>query len=583
MKKLLSIYFLLFVVVFSFAQGRYAEISQKDFKKHISYLASDELKGREPGTPGDMAAAKYIRDKFRRAGLTLLGDNGFQYFDVVKGVAFGENNTLNIADSIYKIGGKYTPLSFSGSDNVDAQVVFVGYGFSINEDTLKWDDYNNVDVTNKWVMMFRADPDLDNPKSAFASYSSDRYKVMNALDQGAAGVLLINSVDFDKQDTLEKLQRRKSAGATSIPVLQIKRIIANQILASNNITIGDLEKWMKEHHTTKSVVTETKISASVELLTQKAQTMNVVGYLEGKSDEYIIIGGHYDHLGMGGESSRTPDTVAVHYGADDNASGTSVVIELAQKIAQKGSECGVLFMAFGAEEMGLLGSNYFTENPLTDLSKAKAMLNFDMMGRLNEDRALLIGGTGTALQMDSLINIGIDSTKYAINKSMSGTGASDHSSFYAKNIPVLFFSTGVHDQYHTPADHIRLINFSGITELSNDILQLIQLVLREDQELTFQKVDDGGTQGVRRSMKVTLGIVPDFASQVEGVGVAGVREGRPAANGGIIKGDIIVAMEGKAITNIYDYMFRMGKFEKGQLITVEVKRGVEKKVLIITL
>ena len=462
-------------------------------------------------------------------------------------------------------------------------MIFAGYGFSINSDTLTWDDYTGIDAKGKWILIFRADPDLDNIASPFAQFGTDRYKVMNAMDHGAVGVILVSTQDFDADDQLEKLKPQRQISPAKIPVIQVKRSVAEFLLSGSDKSLADLEVHFKNQYQPASFSTGSVINCSVELITEKAKTMNVVGLLPGNTDGFVVIGAHYDHLGMGGESSRAPDTVAVHYGADDNASGTAMLIEMAQRVSIEKPERGIIFIAFGAEEMGLLGSRYFVENPLVDLKQIKVMFNCDMVGRLNEEKMLMIGGTGTALETDSLLSIGLDSTLFNIAKSPGGTGPSDHSSFYSGGIPVLFFSTGVHDQYHTPADIADLINFEGMELLGNSIFNLLEFYAYNNQTLTFQESKEPQPAGMRRRMKVTLGIVPDFAKTVEGLGVAGIRAGGPADNGGMKKGDIIKSIDGKAVTNIYDYMYRMGNYSKGQRITVEVLRGEKKELLIIQL
>ncbi len=559
------------------------EIDAKEMQDYIYYLASDELQGRLPGTEGDKAAAHYIRSKFHEAGLELLGEGGYQYFEVTTGIKMGEHNSLRIDGSAYQLDEDFVPLSFSGSGETDAEVVFVGYGFSINTDTLKWDDYSGMEVKDKWVLVFRADPDLDNVASPLSQFSTDRYKVMNAMDHGATGVLLVNTEDFDAEDKLEKLKPERGIGSTKIPVIQITRDVADYILGKTNKSFKDLESLYKNQYHSASFNTKVNLAGIADLQPEKTTTANIVGLIPGESEDIVVLGAHYDHLGMGGESSRSPGVSAVHHGADDNASGTAMLIEMAQKFSATKPESTLLFIAFGAEEMGLLGSRYFVENPLINMDNVKAMFNFDMVGRLKEDNSITISGTGTALETDSLLSIGMDSTEFQIGKSPGGTGPSDHSTFYSEGIPVLYFTTGVHDEYHTPEDKADLINYAGMEKLGNSIFNLLDLYINNQQALTYQESVDPQRQGMRRRMKVTLGIVPDFAENVEGLGVSGVRSGGPAYNAGMQKGDIIKGIDDLAVTNIYDYMHRMGNYSVGDRITVEVEREGEKVLLIVQL
>jgi hypothetical protein len=302
-----------------------------------------------------------------------------------------------------------------------------------------------------------------------------------------------------------------------------------------------------------------------------------------------VLGAHYDHLGFGGpgSGSRQPDTVAIHYGADDNASGVSAMIELAEKLSLSGPPlpCSFLFIAFGAEEEGLLGSKYFMEHSLIPVSNIRLMINLDMIGRL-QSRSLQIGGTGTALETDSILTVLQLSDSVNITRSPEGSGPSDHASFYAKDIPVLFFTSGPHSDYHTPYDRPDRIDLNGMIRISDFVYDLLVDFGRMEVPLTFResgpKVRPAGKYG---RMKVTLGIMPDFmdSDDHEGMRVDMVTPGRPAALGGMKKGDYIIAIEGKPIENVYDYMFRLSKVEPGHQIVVTVLRNEEKLDLLIQL
>jgi hypothetical protein len=290
---------------------------------------------------------------------------------------------------------------------------------------------------------------------------------------------------------------------------------------------------------------------------------------------------------MGGPSSRARDTVAVHHGADDNASGVSEMIELAEKFAlTKGShKRSLVFAAFSGEEMGLLGSKYFTENPLIDLTKVNAMINLDMVGRLKDSSTLQIGGAGTAEGLKGLVKSLSDTNLIRLTFSDEGYGPSDHSSFYGKDIPVLFYSTGAHLDYHTPRDTWDKINYTGMTEISNLIFNVAENLANNSERLKFKEA--GPKVEINRVMRrkgVTLGIMPDFAGNVKnGLRADFVTPGKPAALGGMKKGDIITSINSKSVNNIQDYMFRMGQLKHGETINVEVLRNGKKLVLLIQL
>ena len=569
------------------------EISIEELNDHISYLASDSLKGRKPGTPEGRLAATYIRDQFSDFGFKLLGDKGFQYFDVITGVLTGSNNSLSIGDTKAIPDEDFRPLSFTANASLDASVAFCGYGFDINKDDFSWLDYEGIDVNGKWVLLLRADPELDNDESLFIPYAKDRDKVLTAKDKGAAGVLFVSGVEYNKKDELAKLEVDQLGTNSGLPVFHITRSFANEILSSSSMSIEELESKIIETKNPIPFDCGVSVKGTAEVENQKVKTQNVVAFLKGSnqefSDEVILIGGHYDHLGLGGpnSSSRALGETGVHYGADDNASGVASVVEIAEKLAENKSSLkrSVLVMAFAAEEMGLLGSKYFTANPLIDLENIVAVINIDMVGRLKETNELMVGGTGTSIEGEELLSNLVEETGLKLSMSPNGFGPSDHASFYIEELPVFFFSTGAHEDYHTPKDGIEGINFEGLKLLDDFIYTLSENLINSDSTLTFQEAGPmQQTTNVRRRSGVTLGIMPNFTStENNGLGVDGVTPGRPAALGGILKGDIITAIEGKEVTNIYDYMARMNNLEFGQTITVDIIRDGEKKIFLIQL
>jgi aminopeptidase YwaD len=570
------------------------DITAADLKSHISYLASDDLKGRYTGTPGSKAAAEYIRDQFRDAGLKLLGDDGFQNFEVVVSVKKGPNNSFGIDEKIAAKDGDFTPFPFSKNATVAAQVVFAGYGFEISQDSLLWNDYKGIDVNGKWVMLLRGDPEMEKQESRFVTFGDDRDKVILARDKGAAGVIFVSGKKFDSNDDLVSMYFDKTQSTAGLPVIHIKRLVANEILSGNKINVDSLESLLISGMKPNSMVLSCTVQATTEVLQEKVVARNVVGLLEGTDpilkDSYIIVGAHYDHLGMGGpgSGSRFLDSMAIHNGADDNASGVAGILELAsflasEKIPLKRS---VVFIAFDGEELGILGSKYFTDNPLIDLKKADAMINFDMIGRLKQENpAIMIGGTGTSVESEGILG-SLNTGSIKLNFSPEGYGPSDHAVFYADNIPVFFFSTGAHEDYHTPDDDWDRINFEGEKDVLEIGKQLITMLADKNENLTFQeagpKQQEGGRAGYR--FKVTLGIMPDFNTAAgAGLGVGGVTKDKPAYKGGILKGDIITAIDGKQVNDIYDYMNRLKKLQPGQVISVDVLRQEQKIVLIIQL
>jgi len=590
MKARLFISFLLSIsfVITTLSQEN-PDITVGELEEHVGFLASDGFGGRLPGTDGDMLSQAYIAGRFQRAKIELLANDGFQYFELVTSVEAGENNSINFPGLYSVLGEDFTPLSFSKNSTLKAGVVFAGYGFQVENDTLTWDDYEGIDVKGKWVVILRGEPGEEVGNSPFASFVGLREKVLAAKDLEAGGVLFVSGPSFDEEDAIMRMFYDKTTADAGMPVFHVKRYIADSLLG---ISIASLEKKIQQQNQSNSFESTAILEASSEVIHQKVKTANIVGRIEGSdpafSDEIIVIGAHYDHLGMGGpgSGSREPDTEAVHNGADDNASGVAGIIEIAEKIAaeEEGWRRTIVVVAFGAEEMGLIGSKYFVENPVIEMENVIAMFNFDMIGRLSDEASVAIGGTGTSLESEDLLTEYLDHWDLKGSYSKEGFGPSDHAAFYAEDIPVFFISTGAHQDYHTPQDDVEFINFEGEKIVADFAFDLIKDVANRDEKLTYQEAGAKTRSGGRMKFKVTLGIVPDFTStENNGLGVGGTRSGGPAEKAGMLKGDLIVAMDGLEVTNIYDYMARLKKLEPGQIITVDVMRDGEKVVLLVQL
>ncbi|MBE0675432.1 MAG: M28 family peptidase, partial [Bacteroidales bacterium] len=454
-----------------------------------------------------------------------------------------------------------------------------------------WNDYEDLDIAGKWVMLLRADPEVDNNSSSFAAISSDRYKAMTARDKGAAGVIFVSGEKYDPNDEFENLKNGEFP--VGIPAIRVKRETASSLIRSSGMSILEIEKKLNESRLPSGFATGLTASAVTEIERRNSPAKNVVMLLPGSDpslkDEYVIIGAHFDHIGMGGEgsSSRATDTVAVHYGADDNASGVAMMLELAQKFAgtPNSNRRSLLFIAFSGEEMGLLGSKYFVDNSPIDLKQVNAMINLDMVGRLKETNVLQLGGAGTASGMRDLLTSLTDTAILKLALSDEGYGPSDHSAFYGKEIPVVFASTGAHLDYHTPFDTEDRINYKGMIIISDYLYALADTLTSGSQRLAFMEAGpkDGGSRGMRRK-GVTLGIMPDFAGNTQnGLRADFVTPGRPAALGGMIKGDIIKSINGKTVSNIEDYMFRLNQLKPGETITLEIERDGKRELLLIQL
>ncbi|MGE0088197.1 MAG: M20/M25/M40 family metallo-hydrolase [Bacteroidales bacterium] len=567
------------------------EITETELYNHIHFLASDSLKGRFPSTAEDKISALYIAQRFKESNHKLLFKNGLQEFEIKPILVTGEKNSILFKNKKFTYNVDFSTFPFSKNSELEAEIVFAGYGFTIKNDSIYWNDFETIDVKDKWVIILLGSPVVANGSSPYEAYKSAHSKAIAAKDRGAGGVIFVAGQSFDREETLINLN--EPMGLIDIPAIQIKRDLANLLIKKSGFTIQDLENYLVTEKKPNSFIINEKIKVSTDIREIKRTTFNVVAELivdTSANADYIVIGAHYDHLGFGGigSGSRNPNIKAVHYGADDNASGVSSLLEIAQKLesTKEQHKSNFLFVAFGAEEMGLLGSKFFTNNLPVDKSQIKAMINIDMVGRMKDDQSLQIGGVGSSTISDSLANL--INSKYSLKLGLSkeGYGPSDHSSFYSLNIPVFFVSTGPHTDYHTPGDSIGNINIKGLQIVTNYIYDLAFNLATTTSPIIFTEAGPkapANNMGGRK-MKVTLGIMPDFSGvEKRGLRIDLVIEGKAAAKAGLKTGDIIIAMDGLPVKDIYEYMDRLTKLNAGQIITIEVIRENENKVLIVQL
>ncbi len=578
MKKFTALYLSIIISLSAYSQQLISnkEITSNELLYHVSILASDTLQGRYPGTTYDKIAAKYIKDQLNSYGLSMLGNKGYQFFTIEKpSEKRFENTHLMIDGKRLTYGIDYTTLPSRGSDSLCANAVFVGYG--------NRSEYSNVDVKRKWAVFFKNE---DTSKNENEMELFDFRKIEIAKEQSAAGIIILNNDDKNNAISLDN-----NAKDYGMPIF-ILNVKSTENLLQSFGDIQSIKQHIKSGNQNIYHKLPVTICGKVGKSFEEINTQNVVAILRGSdpnlNNEYIVIGGHYDHLGLGGKNanSRMPDTVAVHNGADDNASGVSAILEIAQKFAseRKNLKRSVVFIAFGAEEMGLVGSQRFVESDIIPVSNIKAMINLDMVGRLVDDK-LEISGTKTSVQAELILNeLNADST-FKLGLTPSGFGPSDHASFYAKNIPVFFITTGIHLDYHTPFDDIDKINAEGMQKVSDYTYRLAQNLANMDSSLTFTK--SGSRMMPSRNsgkLKVTLGIIPDVSgSSTNGLKAIGVTDDKPAAKAGMKNGDVIVSINGKSVTNINDYMERLSELKPDTTATVVVVRNNEKVTLTVNL
>jgi Peptidase family M28/PDZ domain/WD40-like Beta Propeller Repeat/PA domain len=557
------------------------EISEPNIRRDVEFLASDAMKGRLTGTPEARKAAEYVAAEFKKAGLQVLPGQPSPYeaFEFVSGIQLGATNTLEAqggeAKRSYAVQKDFIPVGFSEDGNLpDVPVAFAGYG--IRAPDLKYDNYEGLDVKGKVVVVYRFGPEGDDPKSDYSTYYPLRYKGMIARDQGAAALLVVSETSAD--DELLALRKDSSFGTSGIPIFSVKRSVIQDWMHMAGMEFPDSNN---PHAKMGFDLPNVHVSLVSQLIRERSKSDNVLGWLPANTptEETIVIGAHYDHLGLGIEGSLAPKWGIVHNGADDNASGVAGVLELARLFAGRKNEIkrNILFIAFGGEELGVLGSSFFVKNPVIPLTNIVAMLNMDMIGRLRNE-TLVVGGTGTSPEWKQILD---DSNQYGlkITKNEDGYGPSDHSMFYSKDIPVLFFFTGAHAEYHKPEDDANLIEYKGMVTVLNYVSRVVEEIMDLPSRPTFTRVNSKSEQIAAAGFRVYLGTIPDYSEEVKGVKLTGVRDGSPAEKAGIRGGDVIVEFGGKKIENIYDYTYALQEHKPGDVVTVIVLRDTQRVAL----
>ncbi len=536
-------------------------------KGTVYYLASDELEGRFTGSRGERLAREYIAKKLKSYGY----DVKLQPFDALvslepveyerKFLIFKKPRTyLRVNGKSYRLGRDFLPLSFSDDGEASAEAVFVGWGISDST----YNEYEGVDVKGKVVVLFRyTHPD----SSKYDGFAPIPTKLRIAREKGAAAVILVNPPDHE--DELRPLRARDLQNSGIVAVM-VKRSVARDILGVSLDTLYERMRRLEK----VSFATGKRVDVGVKLRKKYVKAYNVVAVLPGKTRRWIGLGAHYDHLGWGGPGSGSlrPDTHAVHHGADDNASGVALVLEIARTWAKEKPERTLVFMFWSGEEIGLLGSKHFVEHPVLPLDSAVVYLNYDMVGRMR-DSSFSVLGAYSGKGLDSLINRVVVRHGYKLNLGTGAVGPSDHTSFYLKGVPVTHFFTGAHEDYHKPSDTPEKVNYAGIlaiARITDEILDSLMVV----PGFEYVKVKEKGPRGGRMGkLKVKLGIIPAYASREKGVKVEGVVPGRPAEMAGIMAGDVIISIGGKSINNIHDYIDALMRYKPGDRTVVTVKRG----------
>ena len=570
-------------------------------KESLTYLSSDELEGRGLGTAGIDLAAAFIAGDFHGAGLQPLPGmpDYFQRFDMTTADGIAPETMLMIDGKPLKVKEDYNPLSFSAEKSFDAPVVFVGYGITRKEQN--YDDYAGIDAKGKIAVAWRFEPVDKEGKSKFVKedWSEAAHldsKAKNASDHGAAALILMNPPSFKGMDTLLPFAKEFMGSTAAIPVVHLTRKTGDALIQEGTgMEAKSLQELIDEKLEPQSqVLKEVAIAGRVAVRRTVRQLKNVAAFLPGAgphADEYVIVGAHYDHLGHGGFGSLAPKSHEIHHGADDNGSGTVALLEIARQFAAQ-ARAGrhparsIIFVTFTAEEEGLIGSANFVSHPPMPLDKVVAMLNLDMVGRLR-DESLFVGGAGTAPSLERIL---ADADKGSPIKlkdiGKGGRGPSDHMSFAMKKIPVLFFFTGLHADYHRPTDRIEKINFNGmaqIVDLSRRVIDGMTAMPKEEYvtaaDAHSMSTGMGSATGGER--KASLGVVPSYGddSDVKGVRITGTSPGSPAEIAGMKEGDVIVGFNEKSVDNLMDLSNDLASAKPGDAVKVRIVRDKNEMTL----
>ena len=574
----------------------------------VEWLAAPEREGRGPGTGGIEAAASWVAEQFRgieRLQTRLVGDGPFQPFEMTLEATLGpaDRNVVELvgpkgADGRpvvvpLELARDFTPLAAGGGGEFDLPLVFAGYGITAPAE--HYDDYAPLGAAAKGAaaVVLRQEPQKDDPHSVFEGNQASQHaalarKVANASEHEAGAVVFCNDADADGDALMAFTRAGEGSSGRMMPVLHLRRTAVDDLVRrSMERSLADIQKGIDAGLEPASRPLDGwRIRGRVAIDRREATSRNVLAFLPGAGQpaagdapaidarELVILGAHYDHLGYGGENSTAPGEKAVHHGADDNASGTAMLVEIARRLAAEAPlPRSVLFIAFSGEERGLLGSGHYAANAVLPLSDTVAMVNLDMVGRLVDDK-VIVHGTGTGTGLEELVDRLVAERGLTAAKEPGGFGPSDHASFYAKKVPVLHVFTGSHGDYHRPSDTADKINVPGMERLTDLVADIVRdLATRGDRPAYVEVAAPAFARGGDRPY---FGSSPDFGNPGSGYAISGVAKESPAAKGGLEGGDRIVRLGESAITNLEDFDSALRKHKGGDTVPVVVVRdGVE--------
>jgi len=592
------------------------EAAAARLRQAVEWLAAEEREGRGPGTAGIEAAADWVAEQFAEIGLTTPGEGQgpFQRFEMTLEAKLGleKDNRAEIigpaaADGVprvipLRLGHDFTPLAAGGSGEFDLPLVFAGYGITAPAE--HYDDYGSLaeagDAKGSAVIALRQEPQKDDPHGAFEGNQTSQHaalirKAANASEHEAAALIFCNDTDEGGDELMAFSRAGDGSDRRSMPILHVARSKLDTVVKTAlGRSLTEIQKGIDDTLEPASGRLEGwRIRGRTSIERVQTGGRNVLGMLPGRgrpagaagpavpAAETIVLGAHYDHLGYGGANSAAPGERAIHHGADDNASGTALLLEVARRLVAAGPlPRSVLFVAFSGEERGLLGSSHYTANPAVPLEDTVAMVNLDMVGRLVGDK-LIVHGTGTGAGFDALIDRLVATHRLEAAKEPGGFGPSDHSSFYAKKIPVFHVFTGSHADYHRPTDTSEKINYDGLARLAGLVTDLVRDLATAPERPAYIEV--ASPRFARGGDRPYFGSIPDFGKPGEGYGISGVSKESPAARGGLRGGDRIIRLGDSAVANLDDFDSALRKYKGGDTVPVVVVREGAEVSLEVTL
>ncbi|MEZ6095423.1 MAG: M20/M25/M40 family metallo-hydrolase [Pirellulaceae bacterium] len=567
------------------------------FTADLKYLASDELAGRLPGTPEMEECVRFIVNDFEKSGLTPAMEDGtyLQTFDVGRRQTVKSEGTSLVfngpKDKSFtgKLDENFSVQLKNDDFDISGELVFVGYG--INAAEHNFNEYANVDVAGKVVVMLRMEPQQEKADSVFdgnetSQYASIRSKVATAVEAGAKAIILVNDSVSAPNDEADELAAADMFGTStgSVPFFHIKRTLMNELLAAAPLTkpdgskfgnISDIESYIDENlESVSAAMTGWSVSAKGTFDRESIMTSNIIGVIEGEGDhanETIIIGGHYDHLGFGAFGSRAAGRREIHNGADDNATGTAGIMELVRRFQSRGvkPKRRLVFICFTAEEMGLLGAAHYVNNPVFPLEDTVAMVNYDMIGWLR-DNQLTIYSWDSAPEFEGALDRANDGMGMELVKPRGGFAGSDHLPFQQRSIPVMFLHTGLTSTYHTPEDDFETIDCEGAVRVIDYTENLIDELANLESRPTFAQAAPRRPGGSRVRLGVVLETVEDTGAKV-----VSVTDDSLAAKSGLKADDVIISIGDEEIKERRDVISAVRSMT-GKKVTFVVMRGTEK-------